>query len=56
VLELEVASYQTPERVDLVARTLLGMQPPSSERMVRGAPLPDVLDAEREAARAEPMR
>jgi cell division protein FtsL len=53
VLELEVASYQTPERVDLVARTLLGMAPPGSERMMRGAALPKVLDAEREARRQE---
>jgi cell division protein FtsL len=49
VLELEVASYQTPERVDLVARTLLGMGPPGVDRMLRGAALPKVLDAEREA-------
>lgn len=48
VLELEVASYQTPERVDLVARTLLGMSPPGAERMLRGPALPKVLDAERE--------
>lgn len=53
VLELEVASYQTPERVDLVARTLLGMAPPGYERMLRGAALPKVLDAEREARREE---
>lgn len=52
VLELEVASYQTPERVDLVARTLLGMGPPGVERMWRGAALPKVLDAEREAVRS----
>jgi|SRR4051794_18434447 cell division protein FtsL len=49
VLELEVASYQTPERVDLVARTLLGMAPPGSDRMLRGGALPKVLDAERQA-------
>jgi cell division protein FtsL len=51
VLELEVASYQTPERVDLVARTLLGMAPPGVDRMLHAAPLPKVLDAEREAGR-----
>jgi hypothetical protein len=51
VLELEVASYQTPERVDLVARTLLGMAPPGSDRMLRGRALPKVLDAERQAVR-----
>jgi len=51
VLELEVASYQTPERVDLVARTLLGMAPPGVDRMLHAARLPKVLDAEREAGR-----
>jgi hypothetical protein len=49
VLELEVASYETPERVDLVARTLLGMAPPEADRVLRGGALPKVLDAEREA-------
>jgi len=51
VLELEVASYQTPERVDLVARTLFGMAPPGVDRMLHAASLPKVLDAEREALR-----
>lgn len=35
VLELETASYKTPERVDFVARTLLGMEPPASDRIVQ---------------------
>ncbi len=34
VLELESASYKTPERVEIVARTLLGMEPPSPEHIV----------------------
>lgn len=51
VLDLEVASYRTPERVDLVARTLLGMRPPGPERVLRGPALPRVLDAEREQTR-----
>ena len=34
VLELESASYKTPERVEMVSRTLLGMEPPSPERIV----------------------
>ena len=34
VLELEAASYRTPERAELVARTLLGMTTPSSDRIV----------------------
>jgi cell division protein FtsL len=33
VLELEAASYKTPERVEIVARTLLGMEPPPPERI-----------------------
>ena len=34
VLELEVTSYQTPQRVERVARTLLAMTPPSPERVI----------------------
>ena len=34
VLEVEEASYKTPERVEIVARTLLGMEAPSPERIV----------------------
>jgi len=34
VLELEAASYQSPERVEMVARTLLGMTPPPAERVI----------------------
>jgi cell division protein FtsL len=34
VLELEAASYKTPERVEIVARSLLGMEPPGPERIV----------------------
>jgi cell division protein FtsL len=34
VLELEAASYQTPRRVELVARTLLGMSPPPPEKVI----------------------
>jgi hypothetical protein len=49
VLELEVASYQTPERIDLVARTLLHMAPAPVDRMLRGGTLPRVLDPERQA-------
>lgn len=35
VLELEVASYKTPERVEIVARTLLGMETPSPDRVIQ---------------------
>jgi cell division protein FtsL len=34
VLELEAASYKTPERVEIVARSLLGMEPPPPDRIV----------------------
>mgnify|MGYP001551150757 CR=1 FL=1 len=34
VLELEKASYETPDRVEIVARTLLGMEPPPAERII----------------------
>lgn len=34
VLELEVASYHTPQRVEVVARTLLRMEPPSPDRII----------------------
>lgn len=34
VLELELASHKTPERVDLVARSLLGMSEPTAERIL----------------------
>ena len=38
VLEVEAASYKTPERVEIVARTLLGMEPPPPDRIVSLAP------------------
>src|SRR5579863_6501646 len=41
VLQVEAASYKTPERVEIVARTLLGMEPPPPERIV---PLAAVVD------------
>lgn len=34
VLSVEAASYKTPERVEIVARTLLGMEPPPPSRVV----------------------
>ena len=34
VLSLEAASYQTPQRVEMVARSLLGMTPPPPERVI----------------------
>jgi len=34
VLDVEVASYKTPERVEIVGTTLLGMSPPPPERII----------------------
>jgi len=34
VLELEVASYKTTDRVEIVARSLLGMEPPGPDRIL----------------------
>jgi cell division protein FtsL len=34
VLSLEAASYETPQRVEMVARSLLGMAPPPPERVI----------------------
>lgn len=34
VLSLEAASYKTPQRVEMVARSLLGMTPPPPERVI----------------------
>jgi cell division protein FtsL len=33
VLELEVASFQNPQRVEVIAKTLLGMQSPTPDRI-----------------------
>jgi cell division protein FtsL len=49
VLEVEAASYRTPERVEIVARTLLAMEPPPPERIIS---LPAVSE-KREAALAQ---
>jgi cell division protein FtsL len=56
VLEVEAASYRTPERVEIVARTLLAMEPPPPERIVslpavverREAPLAQTAEGARE--------
>jgi cell division protein FtsL len=34
VLELEAASFRTPRRVEMVARTLLSMTPPPPEKVI----------------------
>lgn len=46
VLELEVASHKTPERVDFVARNLLGMGEPTKDRIFSGGVMPTVEEAE----------
>src|SRR5208337_4437879 len=40
VLEVESTSYKTPERVEIIARTLLAMEPPTPDRIVPLAPAP----------------
>jgi len=42
VLEVELASYKTPERVELIGRTLLGMAPPSVDRIIPAGTEPAV--------------
>ena len=51
VLQVEAASYKTPERVEIVARTLLGMEPPPEGRII---PLPGVPDRSAPSPKAEP--
>lgn len=43
VLEVELAAHKTPERVDLIARTLLGMAEPTADRLLLAGsePKPD---------------
>jgi hypothetical protein len=55
VLELEVASHKTPERVDFVARTLLGMSEPSADRILPAGrrPVPDAAQARAQAQEQE---
>jgi cell division protein FtsL len=44
VLSVEAASYKTPERVEIVARTLLGMEPPPPSRVVSLSPVEGIKD------------
>ena len=44
VLQVEAASYRTPERVEIVARSLLGMEPPAPDRIVPLAGIGDKRD------------
>ena len=52
VLELEASSYKTPERVEIVARSLLGMEPPPPERIVALPALPQTAANEAPVAAA----
>lgn len=59
VLELEAASYKTPERVEFVARSLLGMESPPPERIVSLGPITpsdDGLDMQASEAIPRPTR
>lgn len=49
VLEIELASHENPERVELVARTLFGMAPPTPDRIVPAGMEPRVDPAEERA-------
>lgn len=42
VLELELSSHETPERIDLVGRTLFGMEEPVPERVFHAGEDPRV--------------
>jgi cell division protein FtsL len=53
VLQVEVASYQSPERVDAVARTILGMEPAPPERTVNLPALGDVAEGSRSGTPAQ---
>jgi hypothetical protein len=45
VLEVELGSHKTPERVDFVARTLLGMSEPAPERIRTAGSRPRVSES-----------
>jgi hypothetical protein len=50
VLELELSSHKTPERVDLVARSLLGMSEPTADRILSAGKQPEVSEPEHSGA------
>jgi cell division protein FtsL len=56
VHELEAASYKTPERVEIVARSLLQMEPPGADRIVplRTHPGPSAHAGRPDEGRARP--
>lgn len=58
VLEVELGSQRTPERVDFVARTLLGMSEPTADRIRSAGARPRVEegDSEQATTAARPAR
>ena len=44
VLELELSAHETPERVDFIARSVLGMGEPSPDRILPAGPKPAASD------------
>ena len=54
VLEVEAASYKTPERVEIVGRTLLGMEAPTPDRIVTLSPQPSSAEQDDLASPAGP--
>ncbi len=56
VLELESASFQNPQRVEVIAKTLLGMQAPSPDRVIPVRPIApdnDLKEEPLQSARAQ---
>jgi len=54
VLSLEAASYETPQRVEMVARTLLGMNPPPPERVIPLKAIAPILPSEEGGGEGDP--
>jgi hypothetical protein len=55
VLELELSSHQTPERVELISRALLGMYEPAFDRVLDAGQLPlEATEVVEEAVAAAP--
>jgi cell division protein FtsL len=53
-LELEKAAYETPERIELIARSLLGMSEPGLERIVPAGKQPSAEEEPINLAEARP--
>lgn len=51
VLELEVASFQNPQRVEVIAKTLLGMHAPTPDRIIPMRAVVDPDDAPKSKAK-----